>query len=173
MTAHGGYLCRVENFDSVDLASLAREALRLDGGADAGGLELSWIRKRKIARLSFDLQARGGAGPGWFESHHALAKLLSVHLGATVHAYLLDPAWGEQVAAYGAGRRVGGEQLRYADVDLALDELDDELFEELQSRWPLGHLAYVFGVSRAQLLSLGTTPPALVISLGAARFDAA
>lgn len=173
MNAHGGYLCRVENFDSIDLAVVAHEASLLDGGSGAGALELSWFPKRKIARLSLDTQARGGAGPGWFESHHALAKLLSLRTGATVHAYLLDPEHGEQVAAYGAGRRVGGEQVRYADVDVELDELDDEAFEALQSRWPLGHLAYVFGVSRAQLLSLGTTPPAFVIALASARSDAA
>jgi hypothetical protein len=171
--AHGGYLCRVENFDSIDLAALAREAVLIDGGSGTGGLELSWIPKRKIARLSPDLRARGGAAAGWFESHHALAKLLSLRTGATVHAYLLDPEWGEQVAAYGAGRRVGGEQVRYADVDLALDGMDDEAFEALQSRWPLGHLAYVFGVPRSHLLALGTTPPASVIALRPARSDAA
>jgi hypothetical protein len=171
--AHGGYLCRVENFDSIDLAALAREAVLQDGGPGDGGLELSWIPKRKIARLAPDLRARGGEGPGWFEAHHALAKLLSVRTGATVHAYFIDPEWGEQVAAYGAGRRVGGEQLRYADVEVPLDGMDDEAFEALEERWPLGHLAYVFGVPRRMLLALGTTPPASVIALRPARSDAA
>lgn len=171
MKAHGGYLCRVENFDSVDLAALAHEAVLQDGGTGVGRLELSWIPRRKVARLSLDVQARGGAGARWFETHHALARLLSIRTGATVHAYLYEPERLEQVVAYGAGRKVGGECLRFADVEV--EELDDAAFDALQSQWPLGHLAYVFGVSRAQLLALGAGPASTVLPLRTARPSAA
>lgn len=171
MKAHGGYLCRVESFDSVDLAALAQQAVLLDGGVGEGRLELSWIPRRKVARVAFDGQARGGAGPDWYGTHHALARLLSLRTGSTVYAYLFDPDVLEQVVAYGAGRRVGGECVRYADVEV--DELDDDAFDSVQSYWPLGHLAYVFGVSRAQLLALGAGAPAKVLPLQLARPDAA
>jgi hypothetical protein len=174
LKAHGGYLCRVENFDSVDLAALAREALRLDGGSVTGSLGLSWIQRRKVACLSFDLRARRGEDARWFEERHALARLLSERFRATtVHAYAYLPDRLEQVVAYGGGRQVGGERVRYDDVELDFEGMDDAAFEAIQSRWPLGHLAYVFGVTRAQLLSLGAQTPSTVIALDASQSDAA
>jgi hypothetical protein len=51
------------------------------------------------------------------------------------------------VLAYGNGRKVGGEVLRYVDVELPDDEDDAATFERLRAKWPLGHLGRVLGVS--------------------------
>ncbi len=160
LEAHGGYLCRVEGLEFADLAALGRQALAIDGLGTAVdcGLQVSAIPRRKVVRFAFDAPfAYGRRGADWYRTHHALARLLSVSLGATLHAYVFDPEEGESVTGYGAGRRVGGEALRYDDAELPEDadgELDDRAFEKMKERWPLGHLAYVFGVTRGELLAL-------------------
>jgi hypothetical protein len=82
-----------------------------------------------------------------------MARRLSVVLETAVHVYVYDPEELERVVAYGAGRRVGGDLLRYEDSDDD-DSSSDEDFAEAQERWPLGHLARLFGVKRADLLKL-------------------
>lgn len=162
MEAHGGYLVRMERFDVVDLVSLAREALRVDGGdpSDAS-LQISVISRRKVVRLAYDTPLTyGRAGAAWYARHHALARVLSRCGQLTVHAYTVDDDH-EQVTAYGSGRKVGGERLDYADLDFPA-ELSDDGFDRLKERWPLGHLAYVFGVTRKELLAMPRLPSALV-----------
>ena len=163
MEAHGGYLCRIEGFGELDLAALAREALSQDGqSAEGCALSLCAIPRRKVVRLAFDAPfTYGPAGARWYESHHALARLLSEAVRTTVHAYLFAPNQGEQVVGYGAGHKVGGDAITYADVDCDL-ELDDEAYAKLAARWPLGHLAYVYGVSRESLLALPRSKSVLV-----------
>ena len=55
----------------------------------------------------------------------------------------------------------------YEDAELPcpLDELDEEAFARLQSRWPMGHLAYVFGLTRDELLRIPHAPLARVLPL--------
>jgi hypothetical protein len=155
LEAHGGYLCRIESFGEVDVAALAREALTADGLSSRGArLRLSTIPRRKIVRLAYEAPfCQGASGAAWYGDHHALAQLLSVRLGVVMHAYAVDPERFEQVVTYGNGRKVGGESLAYADVELDEDD-DEEAFAKLASRWPLGHLAYVYGVPRELLLRL-------------------
>ena len=155
MEAHGGYLCRIESFGDLDVAALARDALVAEGvSPDGQVLQLSAIPRRKILRVAYRASfAQGAEGAAWYGEHHALALVLSVRLGVAVHAYAHDPERFEQVVTYGNGRRVGGESLDYADIDL--DDADDDVaFAKLASRWPLGHLAYVYGVPRELLLRL-------------------
>jgi len=173
LEAHGGYLVRLERFDSVDLVGLARDALLADGQDPANAsLQISVIPRRKVVRLAYDApHTYGRAGAQWYGDHHALAMMLSATSGLTVHAYVLHPDY-EEVVGYGNGRRVGGELLRYEDADLGEDEdLDDAGFEKLKSRWPLGHLAYVFGVTRNELLSMPRTPSGLLSLDGSQSAD--
>jgi hypothetical protein len=154
---HGGYLCRVEALECADLAALARQALALEGVQDCRdvGLQVSVIPRRKIVRFAYDAPfTYGRKGARWYESHHALARLLSVALGTTLHAYVFDPEELELVTGYGNGRKVGGESLRYSDAEWDEAELDDDAFEKMKERWPLGHLAYVFGITRDEMLKL-------------------
>ena len=85
--------------------------------------------------------------------------------GVTVHTYVFDPEEMELVVAHGAGRPVGGERLVYADVEVP-EELDIEgdatAFARLEARWPLGHLAQVLGLGRAELLRLPRSPSVLL-----------
>jgi len=56
---------------------------------------------------------------------------------------------------------VGGDRLTYREVELPEaqeGEFDDSAFLRMQARWPLGHLAYVFGMEREQLLQLYRLP---------------
>lgn len=158
MEAHGGYFIRLESFSGLDLISLARQALMLDGqGDEASGLHVTVNARRKLVRLAYDGPfAWGRGGAHWYEEHHALARLLSSRTRAAVHAYVYDPDAFEQVVAYGNGREVGGERLEYSAVELPgeLDDFDEAAFEKLRSRWPLGHLAYVIGITRRDLLSM-------------------
>ncbi len=174
MEAHGGYLVRLERFDSVDLVRLAREALVADGQDPANAsLQISVIPRRKIVRLAYDAPfTYGRAGAQWYSDHHALAMLLSATAKLTVQAYVLDDDF-EEVVAYGNGRRVGGELLRYESADLGEDDdMTDADFEKVKSRWPLGHLAYVFGVSREELLTMPRTPSGLLSLDGSQSADA-
>ncbi len=159
MEAHGGYLCRLEEFDAADLVRNAREALLLDGESAADcALLVTVIPMRKVVRLAYDaVFTYGRRGAGWYEEHHALPKLLSSRYNVTVHAYVFDPEEYELVTTYGAGGRVGGERMQYADAPLPDDEdteLDELSFERLKAKWPIGHLGKVYGVTREELLRM-------------------
>ncbi len=135
-----------------------------EGSPPEGGLLVTVNRRRKVVRLAFDApHTYGRRGARWYAGHHALACSLSRAAGATVHAYVFDPEEYEEVIAYGNGRRVGGERVVYEDVELpeelvvgqgAEDGAQEQAFERLRARWPLGHLAYVFGLTRDELLRL-------------------
>lgn len=171
LEAHGGYLIRLETFHGLDLPRLAREALALDGAAGVTpGLHLSVIRRRKVIRLAFTgTQATGRSGAHWYADHHALARMLSRAANATVHVYVYDPQEREQVIAYGNGHRVGGDKVVYEDVELSgEEEQDDAAFTRMRARWPMGHLAYVFGLTREELLGMPRASPSVVLSLDAA-----
>lgn len=163
----------MESLDEVDLVQLARTALTLDGVNPTGhGLILSAIPRRKIVRIAYrgpTFEGRDGAR--WYEEHRAFAELLSQSIRSTVHAYVFDPDELEQVMAYGGGRWVGGECVRYDEVEVE-GELDETEFERLKAHWPIGHLAYVFGVTRQELLRLAKTPiTAIELDGGAANDD--
>jgi hypothetical protein len=159
LESHGGYLCRLESLDPALLVKLARRALPLDGIEDVSeaSLLVSAIPRRKIVRLAFDaVFTYGRRGARWYETHHALASLASRELGTVVHAYVFDVDEMEQAISYGNGTRVGGEQLFVEDFEPPDDEEldDDHAFEKLKDRWPLGHLAHVYGVSRDELIRM-------------------
>ncbi|MCA3013941.1 MAG: hypothetical protein INH41_16290 [Myxococcaceae bacterium] len=164
MEAHGGYLCRFEDVDVAWLVQVARRALEEDGyPADDVSLQISVLSGPGLVRFSWSAPfAHGRAGARWYLSHHALARCLSEHLKTALHVYVFDPDELELVLAYGNGRKVGGEVLRYVDVELPDDEDDAETFERLRAKWPLGHLARVLGVSRDELIRLSGQPAALV-----------
>ncbi|PTL82878.1 hypothetical protein [Vitiosangium sp. GDMCC 1.1324] len=158
LEAHGGYLIRVESLGGLRLMALARQALVEDGAAEDTLLSVSVYRRRKIIRLALDgPHSAGRRGSHWYSEHHALARLLSRAAGVTVHSYVYDPQEYEEVMTFGGGHHVGGERLQYEEVELpeCLDgEFDDEAFARMQSRWPMGHLAWVYGVERELLLQL-------------------
>lgn len=166
MEAHGGYLCRLESLDE-GLVQLAREALGLEGGDIFDtSLQVSAIPSRGVVRIAYDTPLTyGRTGARWYGAHQALPRLLSARKGTAVHVYLFDPEEREQVISYDGGRRLGREELRYDDVDLPMDGeggVDDEAFEVLRNRWPIGRLAAAFGVTRHELLALPRSPSALV-----------
>lgn len=166
MEAHGGYLSRLEDFESAELVRLAREALVEDGGDPSDcSLLASLVPGPRVLRLAYDApHTYGRRGARWYEHHHALAQALSRRFGLTVHAYLIDPEELEQVVTYGDGRRVGGERIVYEDAELPEDEEgepDEVAFERLKSRWPIGHLARVLGVSRSELVRIPRAPTLL------------
>jgi hypothetical protein len=170
LEAHGGYLIRIESFTGLELIRLAREALALDGVT--GGLpalHVSVNRRRKVVRLAFlGPLMTGRKGAHWYAEHHALPRLLSRAANATVHVYVYSPEEGEQVIAYGNGRRVGGDRVVYDDVEMSgEEEQDDAAFKRMREHWPMGHLAYVFGLSREDLLGLPLVVSSAVLSLDA------
>jgi hypothetical protein len=146
---------------SARLVELARQALVEDGASADTQLSVSVYGRRKIIRLALDgPHTAGRRGSHWYSEHHALARLLSQEAGVTVHSYVCDPQEYEEVKAFGGGQHVGGERLLYDEVELpeCLDgEFDDEAFARMQARWPLGHLAWVYGVDRDLLLQLHRT----------------
>ncbi len=159
LESHGGYLCRLDSIDPALLVEVARRALPLDGVDDFSDVSLlvSAIPRRKIVRLAFDAPfTYGRRGAHWYEKHHALARLASRELGTVVHAYVFDADEMEQATSYGNGTCVGGERLYIEDFEPPDDEEleDDDAFEKLKDRWPLGHLAHVYGVSRAELIRM-------------------
>jgi hypothetical protein len=170
LEAHGGYLVRLESFRGLDLVRLAREALALDGAAGClPALRVSVNRRRKVVRLAFLGAAMSGRqGAHWYAEHHALPRLLSRAANTTVHVYVYDPDESEQVIAYGNGRRVGGDRVVYDDVELSgEEEQDDAAFKRMRAHWPMGHLAYVFGLTREDLLALPRLVSSAVLSLDA------
>ncbi|WP_224365493.1 hypothetical protein [Hyalangium versicolor] len=156
----------------MDLVRLAREALALDGvSGPLPSLQVTVIRRRKVVRLAFLGLSTSGrqAAARWYAEHHALPRLLSRAANATVHTYTYDSAVGEQVIAHGNGHQVGGDQVVYADVDLSgEEEADDAAFTRMRARWPMGHLAYVFGLAREELLGMPRAASGVVLSLDAA-----
>ncbi len=173
LEAHGGYLIRTESLGGLRLMELARQALVEDGASAETQLSVSVYRRRKIIRLALDgPQSAGRRGSHWYSDHHALARLLSREMGITVHAYVYDPQEYEEVLAFGGGRHVGGERVLFDQVELpeCLDgEFDDEAFARMQSHWPLGHLAWVFGVNRELLLQLHRMQGARLMLNGSER----
>jgi hypothetical protein len=163
--AHGGYLGRYEDVDVSWLQSLGRDALQSEGvEADDCGLLVTVIPGQRVVRFAFDgPHTYGRQGARWYLHHHAFARRLSEHLHQTVSAYCFDPEELEQVINYGNGRRVGGELLRYEEVELD-DEADDDdaSFEAMKQKWPLGHLARVLGVERDVLIKLPRQSSALI-----------
>lgn len=142
----------------------------LDGFAGPlPGLHVTVLRRRKVVRLAFlGPPGTGPHGARWYAEHHALPRLLSRMANATVHAYVYDPEECEQVIAYGNGHRVGGDRVRYSDVELSgEEELDDAAFMRMRARWPMGHLAYVFGLTREDLLGMPRLAASVVLPLDA------
>jgi hypothetical protein len=141
--------------DVAWLQQVARSALLEDGQATNDvGLQVTVLGGPGLVRFAWDAPfTYGRTGARWYLSHHALARRLSEHLKTALHVYVFDPDELEQVMAYGNGRRVGGELLRYVDVDF--DESDGEAaFEKLKAKWPLGHVARVLGIAREELIRL-------------------
>jgi hypothetical protein len=174
LESHGGYLVRLETFEGLELVRLAREALTLELGVLPPGtaLRVSVSRRRKVIRLAYEgAHGEGRLGARWYASHHALPRLLSQAANVTVHAYAFDANQGEEVIGFGNGRQVGGERLVYDDVELPCEPgaLDDAAFARLRSRWPLGHLAYIFNLTREELLELPHAGASLLLSLEGAE----
>ncbi len=132
-------------------------------------LHVSVIRRRKVIRLAFvGPQANGMMDAHWYADHHGLPRLLSRAANATVYAYNYDSQECEQVVAYGNGRRVGGDRLVYDSVEMSGDEeVDDAAFTAMRARWPMGHLAYVCGLTRDELLGMPRLAPSVVLALDA------
>ena len=166
MEAHGGYLSRLEQFESSKLIKLARQALAEDGQQiDSCSLAIARVPRRSVIRIAFDApHTYGRRGARWYEEHHALARLLSREFQITIHAYVLDPEEFEQVVTYASGGKVGGERVEYDRVDAP--GTDEEL-AELNARWPLGYLARILGVTRDELVKLPRSPSALLELEGA------
>jgi hypothetical protein len=162
--AHGGYLSRYEDVDVSWLQALGRDALASEGvDPEDCGLLVTVIPGQRVVRFAFDgPHTYGRQGARWYLNHHAFARRLSEHLSQTVSAYCFDPEELEQVINYGNGRRVGGELLRYEDVELDDDEDDDVSFEAMKQKWPLGHLARVLGVERDVLIKVPRQSSALI-----------
>ncbi|HEX8697411.1 MAG TPA: hypothetical protein VF815_01110 [Myxococcaceae bacterium] len=138
-------------------------------------LRVSVHRRRKLVRLAYEgVYGAVRQDARWYSEHHALARVLSRAANATVHAYVYNPDAYEEVIAYGNGRRVGGDKLTYEDVELpeATGDMDDAAFAQMRSRWPLGHLAYVFGLKRDDLLKLPRITTSLVLALDAVDAEA-
>ena len=163
LESHGGYLFRAESLGSLPLRTLAQQALVEDGAPEDTRLCVSVYPRRKIIRLALESALTAGEGGArWYSTHHALARNLSRAAGVTVHTYVYAAREFEEVIAYGRGQHVGGERLAYDQVELpegADGEFDDAAFARMQSRWPVGHLAWVFGVERELLLRLPQMSP--------------
>jgi hypothetical protein len=164
LESHGGYLCQYEDVDAAWLQHVARLALEEDGQSpDDAGLLVTILGGPRIVRFAWDAPfTYGRKGARWYLTHHSLARRLSEHLRLTVHAYAFDPDEVEQVIAFANGRRVGGELLKYEDVELPDEDADDDAFEKLQARWPLGYVARVLGIDRAELLRIPRKTSALI-----------
>jgi hypothetical protein len=161
--SHGGYLCRFEDVDVAWLQRVAREAIESDGHlADECGLLITLLPNAQVMRFAFDgAFTYGRSGARWYLAHHAFARRLSMERRLAVHAYVFDPDDIEQVVSYGNGRKVGGESLKYEDVEIPDDD-DEVSFERLKNKWPMGHLARVLGVDREALLRMPRQTTALV-----------
>jgi hypothetical protein len=170
LEAHGGYLCRLQTFGSVDVVALAREAALADGLDPEGtALQVSCFLRSRVVRLAYDNpRVYGRKASDFYAEHHALAQCLSIAVKEPVHAYRVDPEELEEVVAYADGRRVGGERLIYDDAEVGDGELSENGFDALKDRWPIGHLARVLGLRRVELLGLPRSP-SLLLELGDGR----
>jgi hypothetical protein len=169
MDSHGGYFIRADAMSPRLLVELARRALALDVQVPPEDVSLSIgvLPDRRVIRLAYDAPfTYGSRGARWYESHHALARLASAELGVVVHAYVYDADELELVVGYGNGRRVGGERLDFRDWDWEGNELDDAGFEREKERWPLGHLARIYGAKRDDLLRMPRSAPNALLNLG-------
>ncbi|MBX5482852.1 MAG: hypothetical protein IRZ16_13580 [Myxococcaceae bacterium] len=174
MESHGGYLCRLDSVDASNLVRVARQAIRLEGVKDPSDVSLlvSVIPERSLVRLAWDAPfTYGRSGARWYATHHELAVLVSRKLRTTVHAYVFDVNESEEVTSYGNGARVGGERLVLSDFeppdDLEVDIASDEAwFESLRAKWPLGHLARVYGVTRDELIRMPRYATSVLLDLG-------
>ncbi len=165
LEAHGGYLFILEQLcPTAELVRLARQALAEDGhNGESCSIAVSRVPGKKVTRLAFDSpHTYGRRGALWYEEHHAFARLLSSQANTRVHVYVLDPEDYERVITYAAGRSVGGEALRYDDVDPPPEGTGEHEFKQIQSQWPLGYLAQLLGVTRADLVSLPRAPSVLL-----------
>ena len=164
MEAHGGYLCQFSDVDAAWLQTQAKLSLEEDGqGQSDAGLLVTVLGGPRIVRFAWDAPfTYGRQGARWYLTHHSLARRLSEHLGVTVHAYAFDPDEVEQVVAYANGRRVGGELIRYEDVEFPDDNDDEAAFTRLQASWPLGHVSRVLGIERSELLRIPRKRSALI-----------
>jgi len=165
LEAHGGYLFILEQqYPTAELVRLARQALAEDGhNGESCSIAVSRVPGKKVTRLAFDSpHTYGRRGALWYEEHHAFARLLSSQANTRVHVYVLDPEDYERVITYAAGRSVGGEALRYDDVDPPPEGTGEHEFKQIQSQWPLGYLAQLLGVTRADLVSLPRAPSVLL-----------
>lgn len=170
MESHGGYLCRLDGLDAFELVRLARRAIALDDAGDISDISLlvSVIPNRKVVRLAYDsVFTYGRRGARWYERHHALARLASRTLGTVVHAYVYDAGVMELVTSYGNGSLVGGERLDVDEFELPdNEELEDDIsFERLKEKWPLGHLARVYGVARDELVRMPKYATSVLLDL--------
>ncbi len=154
MESHGGYLCQFQNVDAAWIHHLATEALIEEGQSPNDvALLATVLGGPRIIRFAWDAPfSYGRRGARWYMTHHALARLLSVHVNVAVHSYAFDPQQVEQVSTYAEGHQVGGETLYYEDTELPEDVEDEQFFRKLQSKWPLGHLARILGIARGELL---------------------
>ena len=75
---------------------------------------------------------------------------------------VIDPEEFEQVSSYAGGRCVGGERLRYDDVDSPAEDADVEAFDRAQAVWPLAQLGKILGVTRAEIVQLARAPTVLL-----------
>jgi hypothetical protein len=156
LDAHGGYLLRPEGLSSRELAELAQEALSIEGlDPMETSLQVSVLPSQRVMRVAYDAPfTYGRRGARWYRDHHAFARLASRKIQGAIHAYAIDPSVFEAVFSFGNGRRVGGESFRYEEAEMDFEEEDEASFEKMREKWPLGHLAKVFGVSRQVLLRL-------------------
>ena len=152
-TSHGGYLFRLEDLTMARLLALAKEALQLEQESSADcSVRLCLVHPGKIVGVCYEAPFTRQADPGrWYLTHHALARLLSRELSSAVHVYVLDPDELEEVTSYAKGRRVGGERLEYADIELPEEDDGGAAFELEKESWPVGHLARILGVERELL----------------------
>jgi len=174
LSAHGGYLLRPQGLQSADLVDLAREALSLEG-EDPGeaAIQVSALRTG-VLRVAYDAPfTYGRRGAHWYRDHHAFARAASQRSPAPVHVYAIDADVFETVWTYAGGRNVGGESVRYDELEMDFgdeDGLDVTAFEAMRAEWPVGHLGQILGVNRDELLHLPWSESVL-LRLAAGRDD--
>jgi hypothetical protein len=171
LESHGGYLFRANSLEASVLVELARRALRIDDvpASEEVSLLVGVLPHRKLVRVAFDAPfTYGRRGALWYDAHHALARLVSRELDSVVQAYVYDADEMEHVVSYARGSRVGGERLLVEDFEFPDEddeEIDDEAFEKLKEKWPLGHLARVFGLSRDDLVRMPRLAQGVLLDL--------
>ena len=155
LKTQSGCFCQNEHLASVDLTTVARAVLAQEQRpVDGAALMVSPSAVANVVRVAFDVSQSKDI-KGWNGVHRGLAQALSQGARAPVHAYLFMPWEGEEVGTFAAGRKVGGDRVVYLEEEPEDDDVvDDEHFARLQDSWPLGRLARVLGLRRAELLRL-------------------